>query len=198
MNRKRLFDLLLTTPGLLLLSPLLAGVSLWIKWGSKGPVFFTQTRIGLHGKPFQLIKFRTMVPDAEALGLQLTTGEDPRITRPGLFLRRYKLDELPQLFNVLKGEMSLVGPRPEVPRYVAEYPEEQRALVLSVPPGITETASIEFRDENSLLDAAEDPERVYLEQILPVKLRYGAEYARTHTLGGDVRIILRTLQALIS
>ena len=197
MNQKRLFDLALTIPGLIMLSPLLAGISLWIKLDSRGAVIFKQTRVGLHEKPFELFKFRTMVPGAESLGLQLTTGEDNRITVAGQFLRRFKLDELPQLINVLKGEMSLVGPRPEVPKYVACYPDTIKALVLSIPPGITDRASIEFRNENNLLDTSADPERTYIDEILPIKLRYYAEYARRHSLIGDLRIILRTIRAII-
>lgn len=197
MNAKRLFDIVLTVPGLILLSPVMAGICLWIELDSRGPVFFKQTRVGLHEKPFALMKFRTMVPNAEALGLQLTTGEDRRITRAGRFLRHYKLDELPQLFNVVKGEMSLVGPRPEVPKYVACYPDAVKALVLSVPPGITDKASIEFRNENSLLDASSDTERTYIEEILPIKLGYYAEYARKHSVLGDFWIILRTFKAIL-
>ncbi len=196
MTSKRLFDLALTIPGLLAIAPLLLLISLWIKLDSRGPVFFKQTRVGLRGKVFELFKFRTMVPNAEALGLQLTTGEDKRITRAGQFLRRFKLDELPQLFNVLLGQMSLVGPRPEVPRYVACYPDEVRALVLSIPPGITDNASIEFRNENSLLDASKDPERTYIEDILPIKLDFYLKYAKSHSVLGDFRIIFRTLGAI--
>ena len=197
MNPKRLFDLVLTVPGLLALSPLLALVSLWIKLDSRGPVLFRQTRVGRLGEPFQVYKFRTMVPDAEAQGLQLTTGGDARITRAGRFLRKSKLDELPQLFNVLKGEMSLVGPRPEVPKYVAYYPPEVKGLVLSLQPGITDKASIEFRHENELLDASADPEGTYIKEILPIKLHYYTTYARAHTLAGDLGILLRTLGAIL-
>jgi len=197
MIRKRLLDLCLTIPGLLAISPLLAVIGLWIKLDSRGPVFFHQTRVGRRGRPFRVHKFRTMVPEAPALGLELTTGQDLRITRAGQFLRRFKLDELPQLFNVLAGEMSLVGPRPEVPKYVACYPEAVRALVQSIPPGITDKASIEFRNENGLLDASGDPERTYIEEILPIKLAYYTDYARHHTALGDVRIILQTLRAIL-
>ena len=197
MNGKRLLDLALTIPGLIALSPLLPLIGLWVKLDSRGPVLFRQTRVGLHQKPFGLLKFRTMVPQAESIGLQLTTRGDARITRAGAFLRRFKLDELPQLFNVLRGEMSLVGPRPEVPVYVARYPEAARELVFSIPPGITDRASIEFRDENRLLDASADPERTYIDEILPVKLRYYTEYARGSSVTGDLGIIFRTLAAIV-
>jgi lipopolysaccharide/colanic/teichoic acid biosynthesis glycosyltransferase len=196
MNPKRLFDLCATVPGLMVLAPLLAGISLWIKLDSPGPVLFKQIRVGRLGRPFQVYKFRSMVADAATRGLELTTGKDLRITRAGRFLRRFKLDELPQLFNVVKGEMSLVGPRPEVPRYVALYPEAVRGLVLSIPPGITDRASIEFRNENSMLDGSVDPEQTYIHEILPIKLGYYAEYARQHTTRGDVLIILRTIAAI--
>lgn len=198
MSPKRLFDVVLTVPGVLLLLPVLVLIGLWIKLDSRGPILFRQVRVGRNGKPFHVLKFRTMVSDAESMGLALTTGKDLRITRAGRFLRRFKLDEFPQLFNVLNGEMSLVGPRPEVPKYVAHYPEAVKNLVLSVAPGITDRASIEFRNENNLLDAAADPEATYIREILPVKLDYYAEYARHHSVYGDLCIILRTFQAILS
>ena len=193
---KRLFDLCCAAAGLVLLVPVLAAVALWVVWDSPGPAFFRQQRVGRAGRLFHLVKFRTMHPRAETAGPPLTVGADGRITRAGHWLRRTKIDELPQLFNVLLGHMSLVGPRPEVPRYVALYPDDLRTLVLSVRPGITDRASIEFRDESTLLGQSSDPERTYVEQILPIKLRYGADYARSHTLRGDLAIILRTLAAL--
>ncbi len=193
---KRLFDLFLAALGLLLLAPVLLAVALWVVWDSPGPAFFRQQRVGRAGRLFRIVKFRTMHPRAETAGPPLTVGADGRITRAGHWLRRTKIDELPQLFNVLLGHMSLVGPRPEVPRYVALYPDDLRTLVLSVRPGITDRASIEFRDESTLLGQSSDPERTYVEQILPIKLRYGADYARSHTLRGDLAIILRTLAAL--
>ena len=193
---KRLFDLFLAALGLLLLAPVLLTVALWVVWDSPGPAFFRQQRVGRAGRLFRIVKFRTMHPRAETAGPPLTVGADGRITRAGHWLRRTKIDELPQLFNVLLGHMSLVGPRPEVPRYVALYPDDLRTLVLSVRPGITDRASIEFRDESTLLGQSSDPERTYVEQILPIKLRYGADYARSHTLRGDLAIILRTLAAL--
>lgn len=193
---KRLFDLCCAAAGLVLLVPVLAAVALWVVWDSPGPALFRQQRVGRAGRLFHIVKFRTMHPRAETAGPPLTVGADGRITRAGHWLRRTKIDELPQLFNVLLGQMSLVGPRPEVPRYVALYPDDLRTLVLSVRPGITDRASIEFRDESTLLGQSSDPERTYVEQILPIKLRYGADYARSHTLRGDLAIILRTLAAL--
>lgn len=164
---------------------------------SPGPVFFRQTRIGRFGCPFQIYKFRTMCSDAESKGRQITVGDEPRITRPGQFLRRYKLDELSQLINVIKGEMSLVGPRPEVPRYVSLYPEEVRKKVLSVLPGITDYASIEYKDENDILGRADDPDKAYVEQVMPVKLRYYERYVSERSLWVDFKLILATLKAII-
>ena len=194
---KRVFDLVLAGLGLLLLGPALLGIALWVKLDSRGPVFFRQVRIGRHGVPFRIHKFRTMQVNAPALGPQLTVGDDPRITRAGRSLRRTKLDELPQLIDVLAGTMSLVGPRPEVPRYVALYPRGVREKVLSVRPGITDRASIEFRDEGALLAAAADPEREYAEVVLPAKLRYATDYVDHASLGYDVRLLWRTLKTLV-
>lgn len=195
---KRLFDLCFAAFGLLLLAPVLLALALWVVWDSPGPAFFRQQRVGRAGRLFRIYKFRTMHPRAEAAGPAITVGADARITRAGHWLRRTKADELPQLFNVLRGDMSLVGPRPEVPHYVALYPDTVRDLVLSVRPGITDRASIEFRDESTLLGQSNDPERTYVEQILPIKLRYAAEYARSHTLWGDLKIIAMTATALWS
>jgi lipopolysaccharide/colanic/teichoic acid biosynthesis glycosyltransferase len=194
---KRVFDLLCAGAGLLLLSPLLLGVALWIKLDSPGPVFFRQQRVGRFGVPFRIHKFRTMTDGAPLAGLQITVGADPRITRAGQFLRRTKLDELPQLIDVLTGTMSLVGPRPEVPRYVAMYPAALRDKILSVRPGITDPASIAYRDESTLLAAAVDPERVYIEQVMPAKLRYAAQYVDQMSLLNDARLILATLGSLL-
>lgn len=193
---KRLFDLVCAGVALLLLSPLLLGIALWIRLDSSGPVFFRQERVGRGGTLFRIHKFRTMREDAPALGPQLTVGADPRITRAGAFLRRSKLDELPQLIDVLVGTMSLVGPRPEVPRYVAMYPAALRAKVLSVRPGITDPASIAYRDESTLLAAAADPERVYIEQVMPAKLRFAAAYVDRMSLWNDLRLIGATLHSL--
>jgi len=193
---KRLFDLMVAGMGLLLLAPLLLVIALWIKLDSPGPVFFRQQRVGRFGAPFRIHKFRSMSGDAPLAGPQLTVGADPRITRAGAFLRRSKLDELPQLIDVLAGTMSLVGPRPEVPRYVAMYPAELRAKVLSVRPGITDPASIAYRDENTLLAGAADPERVYVEQVMPAKLQFAAQYVDRMSLWNDVRLIGATLRSL--
>ena len=193
---KRLFDLLGAGIGLVLLAPVLAAVAIWIKLDSAGPVFFRQQRIGRHGAPFRIHKFRTMRVDAPTLGPEITVGADPRITRAGRTLRATKLDELPQLLDVLAGSMSLVGPRPEVPRYVALYPAALRDKVLSVRPGITDPASIAYRDESAVLACAADPERAYVEQVMPAKLAHAARYVEQRSLWGDLQLILATLRAL--
>lgn len=194
---KRLLDLFLSVSGLIILSPLFLLISLWIKIDSKGPVFYRQVRVGKNMEPFKIFKFRTMVHDPHDKGLQLTTSDDKRITRSGRFLRKTKLDELPQLINVLIGEMSLVGPRPEVPKYVRYYPEEVRKIVLSVPPGITDRASLEFKNENEILNLSKNPEKTYIDEILPVKLEYYVEYVENRTLFGDIKIIIDTFWELI-
>ncbi|MFK3741319.1 sugar transferase [Massilia sp. TN1-12] len=193
---KRLFDIAAAGTGLLLLAPLLLALALWIRLDSPGPALFRQVRVGRHGVPFEILKFRTMVTGAE-LGPQLTTGGDSRITRAGRFLRRCKLDELPQLVNVLLGSMSLVGPRPEVPRYVACYPPDVRRTVLSVAPGITDWAAILYKDENDILARAADPERAYLDTILPAKLCWYERYVRERSFWVDLRILARTLAAIV-
>ena len=195
---KRCFDVLLAALGLLLLAPLLLLVVLWIKLDSRGPVFFRQERVGRFGVPFRIHKFRTMTHETSHGGPQITVGDDARITRAGAFLRRAKLDELPQLIDVLRGAMSFVGPRPEVPRYVAVYPAELRDKVLSVRPGITDLASIQYRDESALLARAADPEREYREVVLPAKLQLAAEYVDHATLATDLRLIGLTLKALLT
>ena len=192
---KRAFDLATSLCGLLLLAPLLGAIALWICLDSPGPVLFRQLRIGRHGVPFSIFKFRTMT--ARPDGPQLTVGQDARVTRAGRFLRHYKLDELPQLINVLQGTMSLVGPRPEVPRYVACYSPEMRRIVLSVAPGITDWASIHYKDENAILGRASDPEQAYIETILPAKLEYYAQYVRERSFWTDLRIIASTLTAIV-
>jgi lipopolysaccharide/colanic/teichoic acid biosynthesis glycosyltransferase len=192
---KRIFDFTASLAGLLLLAPLFVLVAIWIKLDSPGPVFFRQQRVGKDGMLFDIIKFRTMHDDAhEAL---LTIGHDRRITEVGKFLRRHKLDEFPQLFNVVAGTMSLVGPRPEVPRYVDCYPPDVRSVVLSVRPGITDWASIYYKEENSLLGRAANPEQAYLETILPAKLKYNLRYVHERSFWNDVRIIFTTLAALV-
>ena len=194
---KRLFDLVLSVAALLLLWPLLLLLAVWIKLDSPGPVFFRQERVGRHGQPFRIHKFRTMVADAPARGAPLTVGADPRITRVGRLLRGARLDELPQLLDVLAGTMSLVGPRPEVPRYVAHYPAPLRERVLSVRPGITDPSSLAFIDEAELLASAADPEREYIEVILPRKLAAAAEYAQHASLWTDLQVLARTATVLL-
>jgi lipopolysaccharide/colanic/teichoic acid biosynthesis glycosyltransferase len=191
---KRLFDWVGAALGLLLLAPLLLVVAVWVKLDSPGPVFYRQERVGRFGRPFRIHKFRSMRDDAA--GLPLTVGEDPRITRAGRWLRRTRVDELPQLIDVLKGDMSLVGPRPEVPHYVAHYPAGLRERALAVRPGITDPASLAFIDEATLLAQAADPEREYIEVILPAKLQRAAAYAETASLATDVALLWRTLCVL--
>ena len=191
---KRLFDMAASGIGLLLLAPLLLVLAAWIKCDSAGPVFFLQERVGLCGKLFRIIKFRSM--RQHHAGPQITVGEDARITRSGRFIRAYKLDELPQLINVLLGDMSLVGPRPEVPRYVALYPADVRDEVLSVRPGMTDLASVQYRSESDLLASSSDPELTYTTVILPAKLALYQQYVRRRSLWLDVRIIGMTLGIL--
>ena len=192
---KRVFDFLGAALALLLLAPLLAAVALWVKLDSPGPVFFRQQRVGRHGVLFSIHKFRTMRDGAA--GLPLTVAADARITRAGAFLRRTRLDELPQFIDVLQGTMSLVGPRPEVPRYVAHYPPDLRERALAVRPGITDPASLAFIDEAALLTRAADPEREYIEVILPRKLQLAADYAGRASLRTDVVVLWRTLGVLL-
>jgi lipopolysaccharide/colanic/teichoic acid biosynthesis glycosyltransferase len=193
---KRCLDFTAAALGLLILSPLLLLVALLIRVDTPGPVFFRQVRVGRHGQPFRIFKFRTMVSQRVGAGPQLTVAGDARITRVGGFLRRTKLDELPQLIDVLRGTMSLVGPRPEVPRYVEHYPAASRERVLSVRPGITDFASLRYRDENALLAQASDPEREYVEVILPSKLRYALDYVDNASVAGDLRVLGLTLRTV--
>jgi lipopolysaccharide/colanic/teichoic acid biosynthesis glycosyltransferase len=194
---KRLFDFIASSLGLLILLPVLLVLAAWIKIDSPGPIFFRQLRVGLGGKPLRIHKFRTMIENAELQGLQITVGDDPRVTRAGKFLRKYKLDELPQLFDVWVGAMSLVGPRPEVPRYIAHYPDDVRELILSVRPGITDRASIEFKDENEILGNAVDPHLAYVNDVLPIKLRYYKDYVANQSLALDIKLIFATIKALV-
>ena len=194
---KRLFDLAGASLALLLLAPVLLGVALVVRLDSPGPVLFRQERVGRGGRPFRIHKFRTMVAAAPR-GPALTVGDDPRITRGGAWLRRTRLDELPQLFDVLAGSMSLVGPRPELPEYVAHYPAALRDAALSVRPGITSPAALEFLHEAEQLARAADPEREYIEVILPRKVQLAADYAAHTSLWGDVRVLGRTLRHLIA
>lgn len=194
---KRLFDWVLSSLGLLALSPLLLAIALLVKLDSPGPVFFRQERVGRFGRPFRIHKFRTMRHDPVSAGPQITVGADARITRVGAFLRASKLDELAQLIDVWLGDMSLVGPRPEVPRYVAHYPADLRDKVLSMRPGITDIASIEYRDESAVLARASDPEQAYLREVLPHKLMLAARYVDRSSLALDVWLILRTIGAIV-
>ncbi|MGN0144108.1 MAG: sugar transferase [Clostridium sp.] len=189
---KRIFDIICSGLGLIVLSPFLIFIAIRIKMESDGPVLFKQIRVGEKGREFKILKFRTMVVDAEKLGRQITVGNDSRITKVGGFLRKYKIDELPQLINVFKGDMSLVGPRPEVPRYVNMYTQEQRK-VLNVKPGITDLASIRYRDENELLGKAENPDEFYINTIMPDKLALNMEYINKSNIFLDVYIILKTI-----
>ena len=194
---KRLFDWVGAAFALLLLWPLLLGLALWIVLDSPGPALFRQERVGRFGRPFRIHKFRTMRPDADRLGPPLTVGEDVRITRAGRWLRRYRFDELPQLLDVLRGDMSLVGPRPEVPHYLALMPAALRERVLAVRPGITDPVSLAHLDEAAELAAAADPEREYIEVILPRKLQAAAEYASRATLWSDLCVVASTLRLLV-
>lgn len=195
---KRCFDLTASTIALLVLWPLFVVISIWIKLDSKGPIFFKQTRVGRYEKNFEILKFRSMsVPtSAQTAGLLITVGQDARVTKSGTFIRKTKLDELPQLINVLLGTMSIVGPRPEVPKYIACYTPEQKQSVLSVRPGITDNASIAFRDENEILAKSQDPERAYIEEVLPIKIAHYMEYAKHHSFQQDLKIIIKTIQIL--
>ena len=196
MLSKRIFDLFFVMPGLLVLAPILLVIALIIKMKDGGNVLFKQIRVGQHGNNFEVLKFRTMVLDAEKLGNKVTTGDDPRITPIGHVLRKYKFDELPQLVNVLKGEMSLVGPRPEVPEYVEFYPDDVRNIVLSVPPGMTDMASIEFVNENELLSGSKDPVNDYKNKVLPIKLKYYVDYVEQRSLYLDFKLIIKTIVAI--
>lgn len=193
---KRLFDFVVSLLGLIVLSPLFLVIAAAIKRDSPGPVFFRQVRVGKDGRTFRIHKFRSMTVSTAGNSKEITVGGDARITRTGAWIRHWKLDELPQLIDVLAGSMSVVGPRPEVPRYVALYPDAQRRVVLSVKPGITDLASIQFRHENELLARASDPEQAYREQILPEKLRLQSEYVRTRSFIGDMKILVATFAAI--
>ena len=194
---KRLFDLITSFFSLMLLFPVFALVALWIKIDSRGPIFFRQERVGFQDSLFRIHKFRTMVLDAEKEGKQITIGADPRITTAGRFLRKYKLDELPQLIDVLVGDMSLVGPRPEVPKYINHYSDNEKYDVLSVKPGITDNASIEFRDESKLLASSNDPESTYINEVLPKKIALYRKYVEERSFFGDVAIIFKTIFLIV-
>ena len=194
---KRLFDFTASFFGLILLTPIFVLSALWIMIDSKGPIFFRQERVGFQGINFRIHKFRTMVLNAEKKGKQITVGADSRITTVGSFLRKYKLDELPQLIDVLVGDMSLVGPRPEVLKYIDCYSDDEKYDVLSVKPGITDNASIEFRDENELLASSKDPEAAYINEVLPRKIALYRKYVRERSFFGDVVIIFKTIFLII-
>lgn len=192
---KRIFDIVASIGGLIVLSPMLIIVAICIKLDSKGPVFFKQKRVGKNKEIFEIYKFRTMVTDAEKLGKQITVGNDSRITGVGKFIRKCKLDEFPQLINVLKGEMSLVGPRPEVHKYVELYDEYQEQILL-VQPGITDYASIEFRNENEILGESDNPEKTYIEDIMPIKIDLNMKYIKNISLIEDIKLIFFTIVAI--
>lgn len=193
---KRLFDIIASGLGLIVLSPLFAVLAVWIKADSPGPVFYRQTRVGRGNRDFRLYKFRSMRPDSDRLGLITVGGHDPRVTRSGYYIRKYKLDEFPQLINVFLGDMSLVGPRPEVRKYVDMYTPEQMR-VLTVRPGITSLASIRYRNENDILAAASDPDRCYIEQVMPDKLAIDLEYVDRATFWNDIKLIFSTFREII-
>ncbi len=194
---KRIFDFVFSLIGLIILSPLFFVISLLIIFDSKGGVFYIQKRIGKKFKEFGIIKFRTMRPDSDKRGLLTVGGRDSRITKAGYFLRKYKLDELPQLINVFKGEMSFVGPRPEVKKYVDLYNEEQKK-VLMVKPGITDNASIEFSNENEILGKYADAEKAYIEIVMPAKLNLNLNYINQQNFINDMKIILKTIFKILN
>ena len=190
---KRIFDIFFSCLGLIILSPLFLVIAVLIKVDSAGSVFFRQVRVGQFGREFKIFKFRTMVTNADKVGANITIGNDSRITRMGYVLRKYKLDELPQLIDVMRGTMSFVGPRPEVPEYVRYYTTEIKDKVFSVKPGITDYASILMIDESSLLAIADNPKQYYIETILPIKLGYAVKYVDNRSLYLDIKIIVQTI-----
>lgn len=193
---KRTFDVVASGLGLIVLSPLFVVLAIWIKADSRGPVFYRQVRVGRHNRDFRLYKFRSMRPDSDKKGLITVGGHDPRVTRSGYYIRKYKLDELPQLINVFLGDMSLVGPRPEVRKYVDMYTPEQMR-VLDVRPGITSLASIRYRNENDILAKASDPDRAYVTQVMPDKIAIDLEYVPKASLLTDIRLIFMTFKEII-
>lgn len=193
---KRLFDIIASGLGLLIFSPFFLILAIWIKLDSKGPVFYRQVRVGKGNKDFRIFKFRSMRVGSDKGSLVTIGGRDPRVTRSGYYIRKFKLDELPQLINVFVGDMSLVGPRPEVRHYVDYWTEEQ-SHVLDVRPGITDPASIKFRNENELMEQAEDPEDYYINVIMQEKLKLYLEYVNHHSFWGDIKLIFQTLAAII-
>lgn len=194
---KRSFDIFFSFFGLIILSPLFLLIFVMVKTDSKGQVIYKQTRVGKNGKDFAVLKFRSMKQDSDSKGLLTVGGKDPRITKTGYFIRKYKLDELPQLINVLKGDMSFVGPRPEVRKYVLLYDEVQKK-VLDVNPGITDVASIKYRNENEMLEGSDDPESFYIKEIMPVKLKMNLEYINDRSFFKDIKVILNTLKTVFT
>ena len=194
---KRIFDLIMSGLGLIVLSPLFLILAVWIRLDSPGPVFYRQVRVGRYNKDFRIFKFRSMRVGADKGSLITIGGRDPRITRSGYFIRKFKMDELPQLINVFIGDMSLVGPRPEVRHYVDYWTPEQMQ-VLDVRPGITDPASIKFRNENELMEQAEDPERYYIDVIMQEKIRLYLEYVRNHSFWGDIGLIFKTFWTIVN
>ena len=192
-----MFDIVASGCGLIVLSPLFVILAIWIKLDSQGPVFYRQVRVGRYNKDFRIFKFRSMRLGADKQGLITVGGRDPRVTRSGYFIRKYKLDEFPQLINVFVGDMSLVGPRPEVRKYVDMYTEEQMR-VLDVRPGITDLASIRYRNENELLEKAEDPDKYYVEVIMQDKLAINLEYVANHSFWYDMKLIFKTFWEIIT
>ena len=193
---KRLCDILLSGVGLIMLSPLLIVVAIWIKLDSAGPVFYRQVRVGRHNKDFRIYKFRSMYIDSDKRGLITIGGHDPRVTRAGYYIRKAKIDELPQLINVFLGDMSFVGPRPEVRKYVDMYTAEQ-LHVLDIRPGITDAASIKYRNENEILEKQADPEQYYIDVVMQDKLRINLDYVAHHSLLGDLKLIFNTFGAIV-
>lgn len=198
MTAKRLLDIAGSLAGLIVLSPLLVIAMAAIRMETPGPIVFRQPRVGRYGAQFHIHKLRTMYVDQPPGSSQITIGRDPRITRVGRVLRQYKIDELVQLIDVLRGAMSLVGPRPEVPKYVEHYPEVMRQKILSVHPGITDLSSLKFFDEAALLEKTSDPEQAYIDDILPQKLAIYADYVDSHSFRGDLAIILATVRRIFS
>ncbi|MCQ2306418.1 MAG: sugar transferase [Bacteroidales bacterium] len=194
---KRLFDIIASSFGLIILSPLFLVLAIWIKLDSKGPVFYRQVRVGKDNKDFRIFKFRSMRVGSDKGSLVTVGGRDPRVTRSGYFIRKFKLDEFPQLINVLIGDMSLVGPRPEVRHYVDYWTPEQMH-VLDVRPGITDPASVKFRNENELLGQAEDPEKYYIGVVMQEKIKLYLEYVNNHSFWGDVKLIFQTFKVIIT
>lgn len=193
---KRIFDIVMSVFLIVLFSPLLLATFIVIKLDSPGKALFLQDRVTQNGKIFKVFKFRTMVENAESLGSQVTTGEDPRITKCGRWLRKFRIDEIPQLFNILKGELSFVGVRPEVPKYVNKYTPEMFATLL-LPAGVTSMTSIMYKDESKLLEGAENPDKTYVEEILPEKMKYNLEYIKNFNFWYDIKVMVKTVFAII-